>query len=377
VKFLPLIWCGLWRKPARALLTFLSIVVAFVLFGLLQGVNSAFDRLIASQRLDLLYLNPRFGDSLPYSYKAQVQRLKGVARVTELHYMGTIYQEPANGIALIFTDPAGWLALRPDEWHVPQPQVDAITQTRTGILVSEGLAKRFGWKRGDRVSFIGSIARKDGSRDWPFDVVGLMAGGDESSRIVLANYAYLDAARALDAGVVSRFLVKVDDGAQAARVSREVDSLFMSSPAPTRTQSERALIRSVTSTLGDLAFFTRSILSAVFFALLFLTLNATMESVRERTAELATLKTLGYTDDRVLALVIAESVVQFGVAAIIGLTVAVAFFPIAARIFRVGELPLSVLAIGVALALLAAVISAGVPAWRARALGIVQGLAVR
>src|SRR5262249_33452201 len=141
--------------------------------------------------------------------------------------------------------------------------------------------------------------------------------------------------------------------------------------------SERALIAATLSTLGDLKFFVRAIISAVFFALLFLTLNTTMESVRERTSELATLKTLGFTDNGVLALVIAESVTQFVVAAAIGLAVAVVIFPLAGKVFPVSGLPRVVLAIGAGLAVLAAVISAGVPAWRARRLSIVQALAVR
>ncbi|MEJ0040144.1 MAG: hypothetical protein WDO68_29610 [Gammaproteobacteria bacterium] len=88
MKFLPLIWCGLWFKPARTLLTFLSIAVAFLLFGLLQGVDSAFGQVIGAQKLDRMFVDPRFGQPIPYSYKAQVERVKGITKITEVHFTG-------------------------------------------------------------------------------------------------------------------------------------------------------------------------------------------------------------------------------------------------------------------------------------------------
>ena len=378
MKFLPLIWAGLWRKPARTLLTLLSVVIAFLLFGLLQGVDAAFTRIIGQQKLDRMFVDPRFGAPVPFSYKAQVERVKGITKITEVHFMGGYYQDTKNGMGIIFTIPAIWLSIRP-EYEIPKTQANAAAGTRTAAIISDWLAEHNHWKIGDRISIKGGIPRKEGGNDWTFDVVGIMHNTEAAgeSRQMLANYAYLDEARASGSGVVSRFLLRIGDAASAGRIAREIDGLFANSAVATRTQSEQDQAQSALAQIGDFKFFTRAIMSAVFFALLFLTLNTTMESVRERTAELATLKTLGYSDTSLLGLVLAESVTLFIVAALIGLAIAAALFPLARNFIGVAFLPSSVVVIGAMLAIAAAVLSAIVPALRASRLNIVQALAVR
>jgi putative ABC transport system permease protein len=377
MKFLPLIWAGLWRKPARTLLTLLSIVIAFMLFGLLQGVDAAFARIIGEQKLDRMFVDPRFGQPIPYSYKAQIEQVEGIKRLTEVHFMGGYYRDMQNGLGVIFTIPSIWLAIRP-EFEIPKAQVDAVAGTRTAVIVSDFLASHNGWKLGDHISIKGGIPKKDGSPDWTFDIVGVMHyTGSGDSRNILANYKYLDEARASGAGVVSRFLLRIDDASQAGRIARDIDALFANSPVTTRTQSEQDQAQSSLAQIGDFKFFTRAIMAAVFFALLFLTLNTTMESVRERTSEIGTLKTLGYPDRSVLVLVLAESVALFIVGTCIGLAIAAMLFPMAGNFIGVKRLPMLVFAIGTGLAIGAAIVSAMVPAWRARSLSIVQALAVR
>jgi putative ABC transport system permease protein len=378
MKFLPLIWAGLWRKPARTLLTFFSIVIAFLLFGLLQGVDSAFTRLIGQTKLDRMFVDPRFQQPVPYSYKASIAKVKGITKLTEVHFMGGYYQDPKNGVGIIFTIPSMWLAIRP-EYLISKAQVDAVGRVRTGVIVSDWLANHNGWKIGDQIALKSGLPRKDGSSDWTFQVAGIMRYPDAPGEIrqMLANYEYLDEARASGAGVVSRYLMRIDDASRAGQIAREIDGMFANSSVPTRTQSEQDQAQSALAQIGDFEFFTRAIMSAVFFALMFLTLNTTMESVRERTSELATLKTLGYPDGGVLALVLAESVTLFIVAAATGLVIAAALFPLAKNILGNGRLPMPVVIIGAVLAVLAAVVSGIVPAWRAKRLNIVQALAVR
>jgi putative ABC transport system permease protein len=200
------------------------------------------------------------------------------------------------------------------------------------------------------------------------------------ARMFLANYVYLNESRMETpgtAGMVSRYLLRIDDANHAVRIARQIDALFANSPVATRSQSEQDQAQQGLARIGDFKFFTRAIMSAVFFALLFLTLNTTMESVRERTAELATLKTLGFTDTGVLMLVLAESVALFLVAATIGLAIAAALFPLAKEFVQQVILPVPVLVLGALCAIAAAVLSAIVPAWRAKRLNIVEALAVR
>lgn len=380
MKYLPLIWAGLWRKPARTLLTFLSIVVAFLLFGMLQGVDSAFERIIGQQKLDRMFIDPRFPQPVPYSYKAQIEQVKGVTKLTEVHFMGGYHQDLKNRVGVIFTIPSLWLSIRP-EYEIPKAQVAATLNSPTAVVINDWLAEHNHWKVGDRITIKGGIERKEGGTDWTFDVVGIMhytEAPDNEGRQILANYSYLDESRAKGAGVVSRYLMRIDDVAHAGRIAREIDSKFANSAVATRTQTEQDQAQSAVAQIGDFKFFTRAIMSAVFFALLFLTLNTTMESVRERTAELATLKTLGYQDMGVLGLVLAESVTLFIVAAAVGLAVCAALFPLAKNIIGGNTtLPTPVLVIGAVLAVVAALLSAIVPAMRAMRLDIVRALAVR
>jgi putative ABC transport system permease protein len=378
MKFLPLIWGGLWRKPARTLLTLLSIVIAFALFGLLQGVDSAFTRIIGLQKLDRMFVDSRYQQPIPYSYKARIEKVKGVTKITEVAFMGGYYQDPKNGAFAIFTIPSMWLSIRP-EWQIPQAQVDAVARLRTGAIISEWLARHNGWKVGDKFALKSPQPRKDGTKDWTFDIVGIMRDPESQGdvRFFLANYTYLDEARAGNQGTVSRFLLRVADASRTAQIARQIDSMFANSPVATRSQSEQDQAQTAIAQIGDFKFFTRAIMSAVFFALMFLTLNTTMESVRERTSELATLKTLGFTDTRVLLLVLGESVTLFIVAAAIGLAISAALFPFGKQIFGTVVLPPPVLAIGGVLAIAAAVLSAIVPALRAKRLNIVEALAVR
>lgn len=378
MKYLPLIWAGLWRKPARTLLTFLSIVIAFLLFGMLQGVDSAFDRIIGEQRLDRMFVDPRFGQPVPYSYKAQIERVKGIDKLTEVAFAPGYYQDMKNGFATIFTIPSIWLAIRP-EYAIPKQQIEAAAKLRMAAIPCIDLAKQHNWKIGDQITIKGGMPRKDGGNDWTYQIVGIMqlTNATGQCRQMLANYAYLDESRSQNAGTVSRFLMRIEDATQVGRIAREVDALFANSPVATRTQSEMDQAQSALAQIGDFKFFTRSIMSAVFFALLFLTLNTTMESVRERTAELATLKTLGFQDTSVLALVLAESIALFIVAAAAGLALTAALFPLAKGIIGNGVLPPQVLVIGAALAVVAALLSAIVPALRAKRLDIVRALAVR
>ncbi len=378
MKFLPLIWGGLWRKPARTLLTLLSIVIAFLLFGLLQGVDSAFQQIIGKQKLDRMFVDSRYFQPIPFSYKPTIEKLKGVKRITEVSFMGGNVQDPKNNAVAIFTNPDVWLAIRP-EYQLPKEQIDTVLRTRTGVIISDWLAKKNGWKIGDQFMLAKAMPRKDGTSDWTFNVVGIMHNDEATGevRTFLANHAYLDEARAGGQGTVSRFLLRLDDATRSAQLARQIDALFANSPVATRTQSEQDSAQSQISTIGDLTFFTRAIMSAVFFALMFLTLNTTMESVRERTAELATLKTLGFTDTSLLVLVLSESIVLFVVAAAIGLACAAAAFPLAKSVVGTAVLPAPVVVIGATLAVAVAFVSAIVPAWRAKRLNIVAALAVR
>jgi putative ABC transport system permease protein len=378
VKYLTLVWAGLWRKPARTFFTLLSVVVAFLLFGLLQGVSSAFALVVEQQQLDRLFIDPRFpGQPIPFTHRDQISRVPGIKLLTQVSFMGGYYQEQTNFLNAVNTNPDIWLAIRP-EWSHSKDELAAVLRTRTGVMISEGLAKKNGWKVGDQFTIRTGLMKKDGNSDWTFDVLGVMTNPDApDARNFLANWSYLDEARASGTGMVSRFLMRIDDPRRSTQISREVDALFANSQAPTRTQSEQAVAQSQVADIGDVNFFTRAIMAAVFFALLLLTANTMMESVRERTAEFGVLKTLGFTGTHILALVLTEGLMLFVLAAAVGLAGAAALFPLLRDYLGSAALPASVVVIGLGLAVAAALLSAGIPAWRAKRLDVVTALATR
>lgn len=380
MKHLPLVWAGLWRKPSRTIFTMVCIAIAFLLFGLLQGVDSAFSLVVQQQKLDRLFVDPRVpGQPLPISYRAQIERIPGVTRITEVAFLPGYYQDSKNGMLAVTTNPAQWLAIRP-EWGFQKQQVEAVARTRTGALISSWLAENNHWKIGDRFMLHSPLPTKDGKQDWPFDVVGILTPPPDATgpvRLFLANFKYYDEAHFGAAGTVSRYLLRIDDARHAGRVSRQIDALFASSGAPTRTQSEQEMTQSELASLGDINFFTHAVMAAVFFTLLILTVNTMIESVRERTSELAVLMTLGFPHYAVLALVVAEAFLLCLVTSLVGLALAAAAFPLAREFVGTAVLPFEVILIGAACAVGVALISALLPGWRAMRLSIIDALAVR
>jgi putative ABC transport system permease protein len=269
--------------------------------------------------------------------------------------------------------------LYPD-WQIAPEQLATMGRTRAGAIVASPLMRTFGWKIGDRLPLRTSVMKQDGSADWNFEIVGtydVPSSPAEANRI-LVNYAYFDEARRLERGTAWAFVVAVDDLARSAQICAAVDALFVNSSYETVTQDEKAYVQGQLRELGDVSLMANAIVAAVLFTLLFLTGNTMMQSVRERTPELAILKTVGFSDRSVTVLVLIESVLLCVLAASLGLAAAAAVFPITAALGIVGAaLPLEVVAVGLAIAVGLALASGLPPAWRAQRLVIVEALAGR
>jgi putative ABC transport system permease protein len=210
-------------------------------------------------------------------------------------------------------------------------------------------------------------------------VAGIYSFGDLPANEIWVNYDYFDEARTSGNGTVNLIFEQIDDPARAARIGEDVDRLFLNSSNETQTQSEQEWIRAQINQIGDIEFFVNAIIGAVLFTLLFLTSNTMMQSVRERVPELAVLKTYGFSDAAVIALVCAEALILCVVAAGLGLAVASAIFPKVFAMMNAPALPMpwSIVAFGLGLAVLLALVSAATPAWRVRRLNLVDALAGR
>jgi putative ABC transport system permease protein len=377
LKYLPLVWAGFWRKKARTVLTILSITVAFLLFGILQGVNAGFAHIAELRRLDRLFTVSRFGVPLPISYRAQIASVPGVTLVAPSYQMGAYWRDPKNGLGLEAVDAAGWFDAFP-ETSLTRRQLDTFVALRTGALVSVACAQQFGWKPGDKISLVATTPQRNGSKVWTLDVVAVLtAEGHESERFVIANYSYFDEARADNRGTADAFVDRISDPAQAGRISETIDKLFATSGAQTRTVTERANNQSNQSVTFNVKFFIETVVSASLFTLLFLTANTMMQSVRERTPELAVLKTVGFSGFSVLALVIGESALMTLAGAGLGLFIADLLMPLAKKSVGIASVRPVVFLDGAIAALIIAIVSAMVPALRASRLSIVDAISGR
>ncbi len=312
MKFFPLIWSNLKRKKVRTLLTLLSIVVAFILFGLLSAIKQALlggvklagaNRLIVRHKVSLIQL-------LPESYKARMERIPGVAAATHQTWFGGIYQDPKNFFMQNPVVPEEFLDMHP-EFLLPPEQKKAWLQTRTGAIIGRKSADRFHWKIGDKIPVQSPIwAKNDQTRLWEFDIAGIYEGKEKGTDTtpLFFRYDYFEEARNVGGkGKVGWFTIRVKDPAQAAEIAKLVDQEFENSSAETKTETEGAFVQAFAKQVGDIALITASILGAVFFTILLVTGNTMAQTVRERTGELGVLKAIGFTSLQVLLLLLAES----------------------------------------------------------------------
>jgi len=385
VKFLPLLWAQLFRKKTRTILTLLSVLVAFLLFGLLQAVQVAFEsgadaadakRLLATARYSIIEL-------LPMAYLRRIERVPGVVAVANAEWFGAKYQNESNAFPVFAVDPARYLDMYPEFTIAPEHR-EAFVKARTGAIAGQRLATRYGWKVGQKLPLASEIHTKtDGSLNWEFDLVGVFDAEDPAVQgntdVVLINVAYFDEARQFGRGKTGWYIVRIADSEQAKTISADIDRLFMNSPDETKTQPEKEFAIGFAKQIGDVGALVTRILLAVFFTILILTGNTMAQAIRERVPELAILKTLGFSDTTVTALVLGEALLLLLLGGGVGMAAAVSLMPMLNAstggrfppLFVAGEtwLLAAALAVGLALAI-------GLPpALRVRRLRIVDALA--
>ncbi len=377
-----LLWANLFRSRARTLLTLVSLLVAFLLFILLRTIALVFagdgfgqasvHRLVVAAKYSII-------DSLPISALQQIQAVEGVDAVTHAEWFGGVYQDRANFFPKYPVDPKAYFGLH-SELRIEPEQLQAFINTRTGAVAPKALAEKYGWRIGDKIPIQGDIyGKRDGSRDWQFDLVGLYTGLDERTpQIFLMHYDYFDEARDYGEGSTGWFIVRLQDGSRAAEVAQRIDQLFVNSSDPTRTTTEAEQARQFMQQMGDIGLMMNGILGAVFFTILLLTGNTMAQSLRERVPELAVLKTLGFTDAAVSALVLGEAMLLCLLGTALGtalaLLVAAAIGPGIAQAIGAFEVRAGTVVAALALSLLLGLAVGAFPAWRARRLSIVDAL---
>ncbi len=381
MRYLSLVWSNLKRRKLRTSLTILSICVAFLLFGLLCALKQAFtagiemagaDRLVVRHKVSLIML-------LPQTYGKRMEQIPGVDRAVHFTWFNGVYRnEPKNFFGSFPTDPEPFLELFP-EYQVPPDQREAWLKTRTGAVVGRALADRFAWEIGDRVPLTTPIWPREGEEAWTFDIVGIYDGANKNTDTsgFFFRYDYFDEGRTYEKGTVGWYMVRVHDPDRAVEVAKAIDAEFANSPYETKAEPEGAFAQAFIQQIGSIGTILIAILSAVFFTILLVAGNTMAQAVRERAEELGVLKAMGFSDDLVLGLVLAESCLISAVGGLVGLGLA---WLVTARgspvpsMLPVFSLPHRDIVIGAAIVLALGLAAGILPALQARRLQIAVAL---
>jgi putative ABC transport system permease protein len=310
-RWLPIVWANLRRRKLRLVFTFISILLAFLMFGMLdalrtslsQAVNLAgADRLMLQSKVNITVSNPR-------SHYEKVKAVPGVRAVAPFNWFGGVYKDSKQQIQVQVTDPEEFMKVYP-EVHLKPEELAAWKNDRQAIVIGQGLADLYGWKVGQRIPLRSDIWRKlDGSDTWEFNIVGIytVEGSGWDKRSAMFQYDYFNESLQYGKDQVGWMVVRVANPAESDALSKRIDAMFENSPFETKTATEREFVKRVLEQMGNIGLILVSVTTAVFFTMLLVTANTMAQSVSERTNEIGVLKTLGFSGPSILSLVLLES----------------------------------------------------------------------
>ena len=383
MKYFPLVWASVMRKPTRAILTLLSVMLAFTLFGLTIGLNATFDKLKEEARDDRIFVFARFGGLVPIAMARQIESVPGVKMVAASSGIGGYIQDPKNRVFVQMMDEK--VAKVNPEYPITPAQWQMIRDNRRGMLVSRMQADRWHLKAGDTFVIASPMVKKiDGTASWTFQVAAVTPDISYMSQgYMFGNFDYMDKSRTLsDQSKTGQFRVLVSDGSKTAEIAQQIESKFANSPTPLQSLTEKVAF-DVSNTGMDIAAVDRDIALAGMFMVLFLTANGIAQAVRERIAEFATLKTIGFSDNGVVALVFAEAALPCLLGAGLGVGLAAVLSNAIPRFLSSGQgLPIPTMTVmvlvwAVIAAALIAFASSALPALRLKRMDIATALSGR
>ena len=325
---LVLIRKNLFRKKLRAILMMVSILIAFAIFGVLAGFERAFhagqdaaaaDRLVTVNKIN-------FTQPLPYAYYNRVRAVDGVRQVTHANWFGGYYQEPKNFLVVMAVQPESYMAMYGNELDFTDEVRRAFMRERTGALVGESAARKWGWKVGDRVPIGSNIfTQKNGSRTWDLDIVGIIRNKvpQVDTTFMLIQYDYFNETRSFGTDTVGWLVLRTVSPDANDMVSKTIDATFANSTAETSTDTEKAFNKAFIAQFGNIALIVALVVGAAFVTILMIIGNTMVMAVRERTREIGVLKALGFSGARILWLVLAESIALAFFGGLPGLALAV------------------------------------------------------
>ncbi|MBI1206717.1 MAG: FtsX-like permease family protein [Azospirillum sp.] len=303
---------NLFRKKLRAALMIVSIMTAFLIFGVLVAFEHAFNAgedLAAADRL-MVVNKINFTQPLPYAYYERVKAVEGVRQVSHANWFGGYYQEPKNFLIVLAVEPESYLKIYDRELDVPDDARRAFLSERTGALVGEALAQDKGWKVGDRLPVSSTIySQKNGGHVWEMTVVGIAkpAKPHIDSNFIVFHYDYFNETRSFGKDMIGWLVLTTTSPAVNDKVAKTVDAMFANSTAETATDTEKAFNKAFAAQFGNIALIVKLVVGAAFVTILMIVGNTMAMAVRERVREIAVLKTLGFPPARILRLILGES----------------------------------------------------------------------
>jgi putative ABC transport system permease protein len=384
MKYFPLVWASIMRKPTRAILTLLSVMLAFTLFGLTIGMNATFAKFQEEARDDRIFAFARFGGLIPIALARQIESMPGVETVAHSSFIGGYIQDPKNRVFVNMMDEK--MPKVVPEWPITPGQWQMIRDDRQGMLISKSQADRWKLKAGDTFVIASPMVKRlDGSLSWTFKVAAVTPDVRIFGQgYMFGNFDYMDKARLLtDQSKTGQFRVKVRDAGKTAEIAQRIDATFGSSPTPLQSITEKVAFDVSSNTGVDIAAVDRQVALAGMFMVLFLTANGLAQAVRERFAEFATLKTIGFSDNGVIALVFAEAAIPCVLGAGLGIGLAAIISNVMPSFLPPGQgLPIPTMTVMVFVwaglcAALVAFVSAALPALRLKQMDIATALSGR
>lgn len=382
---LHLIGKNLGRKKLRTFLTVLSVMVAFILYSLLNGLNHAYslgldlagaDRLITMHRVSFI-------ESMPINYTNRIQSMEGVDYTAHYTWFGAYYQDPRGQFGLFPTEMETLADVYP-EYQVPPDQWQRLLENRRGLLVGQAMLDANEWEVGQQIQLGSTIyPQQDGSYFWDFVIeasfTGVGNGADEQQAFM--HYEYFNEARAFGQDQIGWIITRIADPDDSESIAKQIDARFANSPTETKTSSEEGWIAGFAAQFGNIGLIVRAILACVFFTLLLVAGNTMAQAIRERTNELGVMKTLGFSDRRLMWLVLGESLAIAVIGGLLGLMLGMLFIGsmrAALAQFLPGlALTPEALLIGLVLAVLLGLVTGCLPAYRALRLNVVEALTRR
>ncbi|HWT45824.1 MAG TPA: FtsX-like permease family protein [Vicinamibacterales bacterium] len=385
MKFFPLIWRNLLRRKFRTVFTVGAIFFAFVLFGVLMALRAAFsiapemagqERLMVIDKISLI-------QPLPLSYGDRIKQVDGVDDITHANWFGGYYQEVRNQFSTMAVDPESWLRVYSKEFELPDDQKKAWLADRTGAIVGIDTARKYGFKVGQRIPIQGTIYHRPDNGPWEFTIDGIydskLKGSDKTN--LFFHYDFLnESVRSLSSfkDQVGWYVISLRDPDQAVQMASKVDALFANSPVETKTDTEKAFVSGFAKQIGDIGSIMTSIVAMAMFTILLVAGNTMAQAIRERTNELAVLKTLGFGNGRVLGMVLVESTLIAVLGGGLGLLLAYIAVTVGGDptngLLPAFYLPTPAMITGIVLVVALGLASGALPAWQAGRLRIVDAL---